>query len=467
MKSSEAKMHSAGHPIYSEIYKEGVVQWLLLVLHERFGHSFTLTLDPRGRLYLSLQNASGTIVFDALEPYFFTPGSGLPYSEWDALSEGWTPILGMSLPAPGVAGLSSPLIEQVPEGFTVHYDILGLTYWMLSRQEEVGRNDLDQHCRFPATSSHAYEHGYLGRPVVDEWLDILRQVINRQWPGLELKQHNPRTLVSCDVDSPYLPYSQSFMSTARVVLGDLLKRKSLKAGRQNLQRYIGVRRADYSLDPYVAAIDWIMDVNERVGNRVAFYFIPEHLDHAYDSNYCLDEPVLRNLLKSIYSRGHEIGLHSSYTSYKNTGQIDRELEIMRNALVSEGICQQVAGGRQHYLRWEVPTTACNLDAAGLIYDTTLGYADRPGFRCGTCFEYPMFDPVRGRALSLRQRPLVLMESSVIDMAYMGLGYTEDALKYMHLIKERCCQVGGDFTLLWHNSNFRCDKDKEFYLEMIS
>jgi hypothetical protein len=52
------------------------------------------------------------------------------------------------------------------------------------RVEEIGRTDLDNHERFPATSSHAFKHGYLDRPVVDEWLHLLGQVIQRQWPGV-------------------------------------------------------------------------------------------------------------------------------------------------------------------------------------------------------------------------------------------------------------------------------------------
>lgn len=112
-------------------------------------------------------------------------------------------------------------------------------------------------------------------------------------------------------------------------------------------------------------------------------------------------------------------------------------------------------------------TANNLAAANLDYDTSLGYADRPGFRCGTSFEYPMFDLEHGRKLKLRQRPLVLMECSVIDNAYMGLGYTEEALAYMTLIKDRCFLFGGDFTLLWHNSHLGNIEDKRFYLELLS
>ena len=110
-------------------------------------------------------------------------------------------MIGSPLPAPGVACLPSPLIKRTSNGNHVDYDILGLASWILSRSEEVGRSDLDQHGRFPATSSHAFKYGYLGRPVVDEWLCILGQVIERTWPGIELKRHCFDIKLSHDVDS--------------------------------------------------------------------------------------------------------------------------------------------------------------------------------------------------------------------------------------------------------------------------
>lgn len=447
-------------------FDDSVIQWLEIILLERFGHTFQLEKNEQGQLYLALTNHSDSIVFDTLIPEFFTATSELSFCEWDASCEGYLPVLGKPLPAPGMISLPSPLVEQTTNGYNIHYDVLGLTYWMLSRQEEVGRTDLDEHGRFPAISSHAFKFGYLERPIIDEWLDILGQVISRQWPQLKLKQHQPRTLVSCDVDSPYLCYSKSFKTTIRVMVGDLLKRKSPLTAVYNLYRYFQLKLGYYEKDPYRAAIDWMMDVNELAGNKVAFYFIPEHLHTTYDGCYNMNESVIQNLLQCIHTRGHELGLHASYTTYKNKNQTQREVNILHNAISEEGGKQVEMGGRQHYLRYETPITARNWEAAGMNYDSTLGYADRPGFRCGTCHEYPMFDPVQGKILKLRQRPLILMECTIIDKTYMGLGYTEQTTLYMKKLKNRCVQVGGNFTLLWHNSHLTTQEDKNIYMELI-
>lgn len=96
------------------------------------------------------------------------------------------------------------------------------------------------------------------------------------------------------------------------------------------------------------------------------------------------------------------------------------------------------------------------------YDTTLSYADRPGFRCGTCFEYPAFNPITNEILKIRIRPLIAMECTIIADHYMGLGYGQEALEKFQSLKDKCEKVGGIFTLLWHNSHFS-KFDTQIYL----
>jgi len=170
-------------------------------------------------------------------------------------------------------------------------------------------------------------------------------------------------------------------------------------------------------------------------------------------------------MHTIHQRGHEIGLHGSYSTYKNSNQLKVQITLLRKVLEMENIDQQEIGIRQHYLRWSTPETARFIDDAGLTYDTTLGYADYAGFRCGTCFEYPLFDLQKRQQLKLRERPLVLMESSVLDDCYMGLNI-ESAEKYMLQIKNSTKKVNGNFTLLWHNSYFDGLESPKLYKRLI-
>lgn len=440
--------------------------WLQTLLQERFGHAFALQCQADGVLALGLAGGEGRcITFSADGATFTRRDSKLPCTHWNAVAEGWHSALGTLLPAPGAAALPTPLIQPTAQGLHVAYDILGLTYWMLTRLEEVGRTDLDAHGRFPAIASHAYQHGYLERPVVDEWLHILSQAISRVWPGIALKQHTFSMKVSHDVDAPSRYAFTSIWRLMRAMGGDVLRRGDWMGALSAPWLWLRSRKAIHPNDPY-NTFDWIMDLSERHGLTSAFYFICGHTA-PQDADYRPDDPRIRLLMRRIHERGHEIGLHPSYGTYRKPELIMQEAQALRAILAKERIQQPTIGGRMHFLRWEQPTTLQALSDAGMAYDSTLSYADRPGFRCGTCFEYPAFNPVTHRALPLRVRPLVAMECTVMAPRYMGLGTGAAALAKFVQLKNACRAVQGCFTLLWHNSQFTSASERNLYEKVLS
>ena len=84
------------------------------------------------------------------------------------------------------------------------------------------------------------------------------------------------------------------------------------------------------------------------------------------------------------------------------------------------------------------------EEAGLAYNATLGYSARPGFRAGTCREYPVFDLSSRQELRLRERPLVLMDTPTLDRI-------DDPEVTIRRLRDECERVRGDFTVLWHNN----------------
>ena len=444
---------------------EAALRWLEIILTKRFDHTWHLSRVDTV-LCLHLVGSEGSIFFDTLCEGFTQPHSEQPCTYWDAELDGWLSVLGESLPAPGVPQLLSPLIEKLGSGHVIHYDILGLVYWMLARVEEIGRTDLDEHGRFPASSSHALKHDYLDRPVVDEWLHVLGQVILLQWPGLELMQHRFEMCVSHDVDQLSLYAFKPWLTIARMMSGHLIKRRDLKAFLTAPYVKIATRKELMASDPY-NTFDWLMDVSEANGLRSAFYFICGRTQPSKDADYELEHPVMRHLLKLIHSRGHEIGLHPSYDTSKDPYALKQEADRLRRVCFEEEIEQEEWGGRMHYLRWKQPKTLRAWADAGMSYDSTLGYADHAGFRCGTCHEYPAYDAERQEQLVLKLRPLIAMECSVMDTAYMGLGFGQEAKEEFQKLKERCQRVDGCFSLLWHNSSFETKGANSLYKQIIA
>src|SRR5262245_17987283 len=387
-----------------------------------------------------------------------------PLEIWDAgqLRDG---ILLTSAKVPVLFG--KPRVTASEDRIRVDFDLLGSIFFMLSRLEEVSTETRDIHERFPATASLGFQAGFLERPLVDEYVEILWACLTTLWPGLRRRPRAFRIQVSCDVDHPYSPARNSVRFLARHVARDALKYGNPRLAAQGIANFAyGLfGREDYSQDPFFPAVDWIMDVNEAAATSpVTFFFKAGQSSFKFDRRYSLEEPVIERLLARIHDRGHEIGLHPSYATFRDADLLRQEAHRLRQAMARMGIKQNVLGGRQHYLRWETPTTARAYEAAELSYDSTLSFADRAGFRCGTCHEFPFFDVQARRSLQLVERPLVVMEDTVIS--YMRLGHSDSALDSMQRLKETCRRFDGTFTLLWHNSNLTTAQDKQFYNTLL-
>lgn len=356
------------------------------------------------------------------------------------------PIAGDAVaPSPNQSADSPEPIIRLP------IDILGSAFFMLSRYEEVVRPDRDEHDRFPAWASLAYQEGFLDRPIVDEYVEVLWAAMERPWPRLARRQHTFQIHISHDVDRPARYQFVSGRRFLRALGGDILKRRAFKRAIQGpLIRRSGRKVLD-PRDPY-NTFDWLMDQSEREGIKSAFYFICGRTSATRDATYDLNDPAIETLLQRIHVRGHEIGLHPSFNTYLASEQLRAEADRLHATCERLGIKQDEWGGRMHYLRWRQPDTARAWEAAGLHYDSTLGFADHVGFRCGTCREYSAYDCVERRKMALRLRPLLVMECSLFSAQYMNLTLrVADA--QIELLKSRARLFEGVFAVLWHNSEF--------------
>lgn len=440
-------------------------KWLQLLLKERFGILFNFSREIDTTLVLTIDsNSTKSIVFTNVDPTFYDSNlvENMKCDAWNARQENFEMKLDDILPMPFHQEVRKPVIEYVEDKCLIHYDILGLTYWMLARVEEFRNVPLDSHGRFSAKQSHAYKYGYLERPIVDEWLDIFKQVLVHLFPNIQLKQHEFKQYISHDVDRPSKFGFATLPKLIRGLGGDLLREKNiLSIFTAPYIRLTSSKKISH-LDPY-NSFSWIMDVVEENNLKTSFYFICGGV-HRLDADYSMQSLPIHDLLKNISNRGHEIGLHPSYETYLNPSQLYKEFMELKNTCNSLGIQQNEWGGRMHYLRWQQDVTMNAWDNAGLSYDSTLAYADQVGFRCGTCYEYTAFNHQLDKILNLRIRPLIVMEATVFY--YEKYGITDLAYDRMNEMKIKCKLMQGQFSLLWHNNEFVRPKAKEIFSSLL-
>ncbi|MBE0471668.1 MAG: polysaccharide deacetylase family protein [Methyloprofundus sp.] len=380
----------------------------------------------------------------------------LPLATWTPADDG----INANLVEPSVPVLfGQPGLVKNGEHLHLNLDILGSAFFMLSRYEELITKDRDNHDRFPATASVAYKVGFLDRPIVNEYLEILWQCLHQLWPDLKRKEREFRKLISCDVDHPFDLVGYSLKRTILRVGARLIRDKNPKLAIFDGLNYVFKKFGSDTFDEYRNNIDWMMKVNDKAGNKVAFYFIPLQTDKNREDPNDIRSEKISTLLKHIVDSGHEIGIHPGYKTYKFPNNFKESAKILKEACKNKGIDTSNLGGRQHYLRYDVSQTPQLWRDNGFPYDSSLGYADKAGFRCGVCYEYTMYDLMSRQKLQHKQRPLIVMECTIIGQAYEGLGYSQSSMQRFGYFKGICQKFNGDYALLWHNSylTFKCAK----------
>ena len=339
-------------------------------------------------------------------------------------------------------------LENIPNKIE-DLDIFSASFFMLTRWEEYVNKNRDSHDRFPASESIAYKQGFLDRPVVNEYLEMLKQKLYELDDSLEFKKRDYKLFLTHDIDVP-LKY-RNLASGVREIVGDIVKRKNLKLAFSNIVLKFKVH-LKLIRDPF-DTFDYLMDVSEKVGVKSYFFFMGKGVTK-YDNMYQSNDEFINNLVKKIKSRGHHIGIHPTYNAYNNFEQFTKEKKELEKNLNSN-----ITFGRGHYLRFEIPTTWQVWEDNGMSWDSTLSFAEKEGFRCGVCYEYSVFNILTRKKLNLKEKPLIVMEGSFVT--YQPNINPADMEKKIKKLVSQVKKYNGEFIFLWHNSSFHSYKWRKY------
>ena len=201
----------------------------------------------------------------------------------------------------------------------------------------------------------------------------------------------------------------------------------------------------------------IMDLEDELGVRSAFYFlneqhllrsrpprewfVPQHwLEHFGRYDITCDD--VADVIRSLDRNGWEVGLHGSYHSPDDRDQLAAEKRALESVVGGE-----IEGVRQHHLRLTADTWRHH-DDIGLRYDASLGSSDVVGFAHG----YRPRQPFSNSEFFVV--PLTAMEVALPDP---GENFRR-AWRACERLLDRAERNEAVMTVLWHPRYFN---EREF------
>lgn len=333
------------------------------------------------------------------------------------------------------------------ESVKINNDIMGTAFIFLSRIEELNSNQ-DKFNRYQYQNSLAHRFDIITRPVVNEYIEFIKESIHFLCPEIEFKKHRFNILLSHDIDT-----------IKRWTFKHLIKHSLFNFGKSNFFRgYLEFfkTRLNYTKDPYYNFQN-IMEISNNYGLRSTFLFMALKKNE-FDFRYSLKKASTGfQQIKS--SKKHQIGIHISriaYNDFKNASQEIKRLKKITNT--------DIEYSRQHYLMFDVKSTWSILNENNIKYDLSLGYPEMPGFRCGICYPFRVFDISKKIKLDLIEIPLIIMDVSILD--YLKDINFEDQLD---TILQNTKKYDGTLNVLWHNDqidNLKFEKNRILFKKII-
>lgn len=347
----------------------------------------------------------------------------------------WREWKGVTIPFFFDADNEQELITYHTNGTaSINYDIIASAFYLLSGWQEHYGPERDKFRRYTYKASVQAKYGFITKPVVNYYFDILKEVLERVYnTDLNHKlwgQHKFATCLTSDIDRLHSAWrvagKQAFKATDFKTVAALLAKKAVgKDAWDNLAE--------------------VTAFAERYGAKATLFFLPsdQYYNGYPNADYDITKPKYQKEIKALAETEHEIALHGSFGTSNDLVQLKAD---------QRKIPVQVKGNRFHYLCYQPENTEQVLQQSRLEYDCSLGFSEHFGFRNSYCHPFYPFDFSTRKAANFLELPLILMDTTLYSINYMGLK-SDKAFEAVATVIDKVAKFGGLFTLLWHNENF--------------
>ena len=313
------------------------------------------------------------------------------------------------------------------------FDPFAASFYLISRYEEYLPHIKDEHERFLASESLAFQNNFLDKPLVNIWTKDIAEKIELHFDGFFFPKRAFKFISTIDIDNAYAFKHKGFIRIFGGLVKSLFNKGSLT---ERLKIIMGKSR-----DPY-DTFDYQFKIHKEYAISPIYFFLLG--DYGLnDKNIPVKNKTFQSLIKSV-SDYSEIGIHPSYASNNNVKILSKEIERLQNITH-----RNIIKSRQHFLKLNLPITYRNLIDNDILEDYTMGYAEKSGFRASICSPFYFYDLDTELETKLQIFPFTIMEATY---QYYEKASPEKTIKeiteLIHTVKE----VNGTFISVWHNES---------------
>ena len=327
------------------------------------------------------------------------------------------------------------------------FDILAASFYLLSRYEEYLPHEKDEYGRYAYDNSLAAREGFLQLPLINIWVKDFAGSLQQRFPGFTYKLPEPGVELTYDID---IAYSYKHKGLIRN-LGGFIKRPSL----ERIKVLLGLNK-----DPF-DSYDWL---DQQHGDIVKplFFFLVAQQNGPYDKNIGPYKKAMWELV-ARHSKKYRVGLHPSWQSGDRPSLLAKEKEQLE---AMSG--RAVTLSRQHYIRFQLPSTYQQLIAAGITDDYSMGYGSINGFRASVAANYNWYNLEAEEETGLRIHPFCFMDANSYYEQKLSPAAAFDEMLRLYTV---CREHNGLFHSIWHNNFLGTDKAfagwREIYARFIA
>lgn len=318
-----------------------------------------------------------------------------------------------------------------------HFDVFSAVFYCISRYEEWQEHSKDQHGRFEAAQSLFFKNNFHQKPVLEIWINELREKLNSLFPWKPLFARDFNVMSTIDVDNLFAYRAKGFVRTAGACVKDILK-----GDIKNLKERVSVLRGKKS-DPF--------DIYENVSDFCfeqkipLIYFFLYRTGTTYDRTVNPDSPTFTEVFETVSKNYAAIGIHPSYDASVQPEILQSEVK-----LISSKSNKTISFSRQHFLRFNIRSTPNELLMNGIEVDFSMGFASEQGLRAGTTLPFYYYDFAREKSSDLLFVPFCTMDG--VYTIYKNIS-SEQALDAMLNLAKEIQAAGGNFISVFHERSF--------------